>query len=95
VDARHDPSDRDLTLRGFLEEHGLPYVVAANKVDALGRGEAKRRVEALGHTVGRGAEAVVGVSAERGEGVADLWNLIRGAAFGAAGTSDRRGNDGR
>jgi GTP-binding protein len=94
VDARHEPSERDQTLRAFLDDHGLAYVVAANKADALGRGEAKRRVEALGRTVGRGAQAVLGVSAERGEGVPDLWNLIRGAAFGAAGTSERRGNDG-
>ena len=43
VDARHDPSDRDQVLRAWLEHHGLPYVVAANKIDALGRGEAKRR----------------------------------------------------
>jgi GTP-binding protein len=99
VDARHDSSERDETLRDFLDDHGLAYVVAANKVDALGRGEAKRRVEALGHTVGRGAEAVLAVSAERGEGVPDLWNVIRGAAFGSAepGGSARegRGNDGR
>ena len=99
VDARHDPSERDLTLRAFLDEHGLAYVVAANKVDALGRGEARRRVEALGRTVGRGAQAVVGVSAERGQGVPDLWNMIRGAAFGPAESGgsarERRGNDGR
>ena len=54
VDARHEPTERDETLRGFLEHHGLPYVVAANKVDALGRGEAKRRVDALAR--GRGPE---------------------------------------
>jgi GTP-binding protein len=99
VDARHDPSERDEALRGFLDHHGLPYVVAANKVDALGQGEAKRRVEALGRTVGRGARAVLGVSAERGKGVPDLWNVIRGAAFAppepGGSAHERRGNDGR
>ena len=40
VDARHEPSERDQVLRAWLEEHGLPYVVAANKIDALVRGEA-------------------------------------------------------
>ena len=45
VDARHDPSERDETLRAFLDDHGLAYVVAANKIDALGRGEVKRLVE--------------------------------------------------
>jgi GTP-binding protein len=99
VDARHDPSERDETLRGFLDHHRLDYVVAANTLDALGRSEAKRRVEALGHTLGRGAVGVLGVSAERGEGVVDLWNVIRGAAFSlpeAGGSAhEQRGNDGR
>ncbi|HSD66597.1 MAG TPA: ribosome biogenesis GTP-binding protein YihA/YsxC, partial [Vicinamibacteria bacterium] len=59
VDARHEPTERDETLRGFLEHHGLPHVVAVNKVDALGRGEAKRRVDAVARGVGRGARGVV------------------------------------
>ena len=99
VDARHDPSDRDQVLRAWLEEHALPYLVAVNKVDALTRGEANRRVAALGRGTLGGAQAVLGVSAERGTGVEDLWNAIRGAAFAApdpgAETPERRGNDGR
>ena len=99
VDARHDPSDRDQVLRAWLEEHALPYVVAVNKVDALTRGEANRRVAALGRGTLGGAQAVLGVSAERGTGVEDLWNAIRGAAFAApdpgAEAPERRGNDGR
>jgi GTP-binding protein len=99
VDARHEPTDRDETLRGWLDHHRLPHVVAANKIDALARGEVLRRVDALGRTVGRGARAVLGVSAERGAGLPALWNEIRGAAFApadaGAGNRERRGNDGR
>ena len=99
VDARHDPSDRDQVLRAWLEEHALPYLVAVNKVDALSRGEANRRVAALGRGTLGGAQAVLGVSAERGTGIEDLWNAIRGAAFAApdpgAETPERRGKDGR
>ncbi len=99
VDARHEPTERDEVLRAWLEHHGLPHVVAANKVDALGRGEATRRVGALARGVGRGARRVVGVSAERGAGLDELWNEIRGAAFGpageGAGAPAGRGNDGR
>jgi GTP-binding protein len=99
VDARHEPTERDATLRSFLDHHGLPFLVAANKVDDLGRGEAKRRVEAVSRGVGRGARAVLGVSAERGAGLEELWNEIRGAAFervdDGAETPGRRGNDGR
>ncbi len=99
VDARHEPTERDEVLRAWLEHHGLPHVVAANKVDALGRGEATRRVGALSRGVGRGARRVVAVSAERGAGLDELWNEIRGAAFGpageGAGAPAARGNDGR
>jgi GTP-binding protein len=99
VDARHEPTERDEVLRAWLEHHGLPHVVAANKVDALGRGEAARRVGALARGVGRGARRVVGVSAERGAGLDELWNEIRGAAFGPAGAGAgapaARGSDGR
>ena len=99
VDARHEPTDRDLTLLGWLEHHRLPHVVAANKVDALGRGEVNRRVDAISRGVGRSARRVVGTSAERGAGLDELWNEIRGAAFEppdqGAEAPGRRGNDGR
>ena len=99
VDARHEPTERDEVLRAWLEHHGLPHVVAANKVDALGHGEAVRRVGALARGVGRGARRVVGVSAERGAGLDELWNEIRGAAFApageGAGAPAARGSDGR
>jgi GTP-binding protein len=81
VDARHEPTGRDEILRGWLDDLGLPYVVAANKIDAVGRGEAKRRAEALARGIGRRARAVLPVSAERGTGVEELWNEIRRAAL--------------
>ena len=97
VDARHEPGERDDTLRAWLEHHGLPYVIAANKIDALSaarRSGPSRRSRAAS---GRQAEAVLGVSAERGTGIDELWNLIRGAAFGSAQPAHGRtvGNDGR
>jgi len=98
VDARHDPGERDSTLRGFLARHRLPWVVAANKVDALGRGEVKRRVESIAREVGREARDVLPVSAERGDGIEALWNAIRGAAFAPLERgryAGQRGNDGR
>ena len=99
VDARHDPTDRDEALEGWLTHHRLPWVMAANKVDTVGRGEVKRRIEALARGAGRGARAVLPVSAERGTGIEDLWNAIRGAAFAppeaGAEPPERRGNDGR
>jgi GTP-binding protein len=83
VDARHEPTERDATLRQWLDHNGLPYVIAANKIDALPRGQAKQREAALARGLGRDAAAVLPVSAERGTGIETLWNTIRGAAFAA------------
>jgi GTP-binding protein len=89
VDARHEAAERDETLRTWLDHHRLPYVIAANKVDALGRGAAARATQAIARGLGRNAQAVLGVSAERGTGLDGLWNAIRGAAF-ATGVNDER-----
>jgi GTP-binding protein len=89
VDVRHEPMESDRLLRAYLEHHRLPYVVAANKVDKLGRAEARRRERALASELGPGAHGVVPVSALRGTGVAELWGIIRGAALATArGTRD-------
>jgi GTP-binding protein len=98
VDARHEPGERDLVLREWLDHHGLPYLIAANKIDALGPSQAKRREQQLASGLGRGARDVVGTSAERGTGIDDLWKLIRAAAFArppAAGTGGEPAGSGR
>jgi GTP-binding protein len=79
VDARHEPSDGDRMLKRFLDEQGLPYVVAATKADKLGRGEVARRRRALAAELG-GLE-VAAVSASTREGVEELWRTIRARAL--------------
>jgi GTP-binding protein len=99
VDARHDPGERDLALRAWLDHHGLPWALAVNKVDALSRGELPSRLAAFEAGLGRDAGFVLPVSAERGSGIEELWNAIRGAAFAAHAPGDApvatRGQDGR
>ena len=81
VDARHDPSAGDEMLRDWLDHHRHPYVVAANKIDKMGRGEAGRRERALASALGSGSQAIIPVSATRKTGIDELWNTIRAAAF--------------
>ena len=81
VDARHDPTEGDEQLREWLDHHQTAYVVAANKIDKLGRGEARRRERELRDGIGKGALGVVPVSAARGTGIEELWSIIRGAAL--------------
>jgi GTP-binding protein len=100
VDARREPGERDATLRRFLDQHGLPWVLAVNKIDALSKGAGRARVSALTAGLGQDALAVLPVSAERGTGIEELWNTIRAAAFAEGdATADpapvTRGHDGR
>jgi len=83
VDARHDPTEGDETLRAFLDHHRTPYVLAATKSDKLGRGERARRERELARGLGRNARSVVAVSAADGTGVENLWRSIREAALAA------------
>lgn len=80
VDSRHEPSEGDETLRAFLDERRLPYVVAATKADCLGSSGAARSRVALARGLGKRALDVVAVSAETGAGTKELWRLIQSAA---------------
>jgi GTP-binding protein len=80
VDLRHEPMEGDKLLRTFLDQEGLPYVIAATKADALGRGQVSQRVKALRSGLGLTALDVVAVSAKTGDGVPALWKTIREAA---------------
>jgi GTP-binding protein len=79
VDSRHEPSKGDQTLREWLEDFGLPYVVAATKADKLGKVELARRMKALREGIGRAARDVIAVSAETRAGIDELWGAMRGA----------------
>lgn len=81
LDARHEPSEGDLTLRRWLDHFGLPYVVAATKSDKLGRAELARRLRALREGIGRAAREVIAVSAVDGTGIDALWTSMRRAAL--------------
>jgi GTP-binding protein len=51
-DIRHEPTELDLDLFGWLEEQELPFIVVLTKYDKISSLLAAQRVEALGHVVG-------------------------------------------
>jgi GTP-binding protein len=79
VDARHEPSQGDQTLREWLDHFGFPYVVAATKADKLGKAELARRLKALREGIGRAARDVIAVSASDRTGIDELWGAMRRA----------------
>jgi GTP-binding protein len=78
VDARHEPTESDLTLKAWLDHYRLPYVVAATKADKLGRSEVRKTQAGLSAGLGR---AVIPVSARTGSGIPELQKTIRAAAM--------------
>jgi GTP-binding protein len=78
VDARHEPTPDDRDLEDFLRSAALPSLVVLTKADKVGRGaraaSAVRAAAALGLS---DPEPLLFVSAESGEGMAELWRAIR------------------
>jgi len=90
VDSRHDPQPADLVLASFLDEHGFPHIIAATKADKIGRSEISKRARSLSAGVGRYARAVVPVSAQTGDGLAELWAAIFEALSDAASSRNEK-----
>ena len=78
VDARHPGLDADIGARDWVETLGMPFVIAATKIDKLSRNvraRALREIERDMHG------PVAAVSATTGEGLEELWiHLIRMAS---------------
>jgi GTP-binding protein len=93
VDARHEPMPGDRALKGYLDELGLPYVLAATKSDKLGRGELIKRCAALQAELGAGGHDLLAVSAVTAAGIPELWRTIRAAAAGPGRPATQRGSN--
>lgn len=74
VDARHDASPLDRQMIAWLDEMQKRYIVAATKVDKLGRGERTGQFSRLAE--GLGVEGLLPVSAVSGEGIPALWHVL-------------------
>jgi GTP-binding protein len=81
VDARHEATELDLTMRDWLETKRIPYVVAATKSDKLGSSARSRSERIL--LTGFGEAGVAGgplfVSVRSGVGIRPLWRHVDAA----------------
>ena len=73
VDSRHPGLESDLQAYRWLQELGAEPLVIATKVDKLSRAERTRNLRELEGIFGQPA---LPVSAERGEGMDELWKTI-------------------
>jgi GTP-binding protein len=73
VDSRHPGLESDLHAWRWLESVEVPRAVVATKVDKLSRAERTRHLKELERLH---ASPVLGVSAQTGEGLNELWEQI-------------------
>ncbi len=79
IDTRHGPSEKDLILFDFLEEHRIPTLIVATKIDKLGNAQRKIQLEKIRKDLNLDEEAIIlPFSAVTKEGVAPLWKVIDG-----------------
>ena len=78
VDMRHKPSEDDYIMMRFLQDAGLPFIVAATKSDKLNKTQYKDRSEALREELAEFGEnlVIIPFSSEKGDGVDALKQQI-------------------
>ena len=74
VDGRHPGLDSDLAAHDWLTTLGVPLGVVATKVDKLSRAERSRAQHRFERAF---TTPVLPISAATGEGLKELWTLIR------------------
>ena len=84
VDSRHPGLESDVQAHGWLRTFGVEPVVIATKIDKLSRADRVRNLKELKRVFGT---AALPVSAERGEGLDELWTRV---ARVVRGTKERR-----
>ena len=81
VDARHAPTNNDITMARWFIDSGCPFVVVANKHDKLKKSEIEPNTKVIRQDLELPDECpVIPFSAEKGTGRDDLVKLILAAA---------------
>ena len=81
VDARHAPTNNDITMANWFIQSGCPFVVVANKLDKLKKSEIEPNLETIRSDLELPENCpVIPFSAEKGTGKDELVKHILAAA---------------
>ena len=81
VDARHAPTNNDITMARWFLESQCPFVVVANKLDKVKKSQLAGNLQTIREDLELPEECpVIPFSAEKGDGRDDLIRLILTAA---------------
>jgi GTP-binding protein len=75
-DLRRDVTEDETLLLDWLDQHGVAPLVAITKTDKLKRMRRGQRIQALRAQLPIAPERVIATSAETGEGIDRLWQVI-------------------
>lgn len=77
VDARHAPTNNDITMAQWFLNSACPFVVVANKVDKVKKSELQSNLQTIREDLGLPEDCpVIPFSAEKGTGREDLLRHI-------------------
>lgn len=77
LDMRHEPTEDDNTMLGFLEDAGYPFICVLTKCDKLNKTEREQRRKAFSENPYlKSAIRVIEASAQNGEGMKELKDVI-------------------
>ena len=79
VDIRHEPTQDDIQMNGFLRARGLPFIVVATKADKISRGARMKQLAPICRALQVQPWQVIPYSSETGEGKAELLKAIEQA----------------
>lgn len=96
IDARHEPQPADYQMWEWLRAGNHPFLVIATKMDKLKRSQRSRQLRMIASKLGLDeAGFVLPSSAEKGEGVREIWREIRALTSGQARSDDSEEGSGR
>ena len=77
VDARHKPTQKDVTMAEYFKSSGKKFAVIANKTDKLKRSETESNMILIRETLGLSDDTeLIPFSAQNGTGRAEVMNYI-------------------
>lgn len=77
VDARHAPTNNDITMADWFIQSGCPFIVVANKLDKVKKSELASNLETIRRDLDLPEECIVlPFSAEKGNGREELIRYI-------------------
>ena len=77
VDARHAPTQNDITMSRWFVESGCPFVVVANKLDKVKKSQIEQNIQTICEDLELPGDcAVIPFSAEKGTGRDELVKKI-------------------